>query len=212
MLKDLIIVGASGFGREMLQMVRDINELHESYNVLGFIDDNLNALDGFECGGVKVLGRISDWKPIADEKYALAIAAPKAKEKVVANLLSKGCEFETIFHPSSCVKNFTKIGKGVIFFARVGVSVNVEIGDYVFINSDAGIGHDAKIGDFCTVFPKCNIAGGTELGRCVNVGAMAATFPGIKAGDYSTIGMNSAVIRNVEAGATVMGVPAMRIL
>lgn len=211
-MTDLIIVGASGFGREVLQMVRDINAIHESYNVLGFIDDNLNALDNFECGGVKVLGKISDWKPIADERYALAIAAPKIKEKVVTKLLSQGCEFETIFHPSSVVKDFTSIGEGVIFFARVGVSVNVEIGNFVFLNSDVGVGHDAKIGDFCTVMPKCNISGATVLGRCVNVGAMAATLPGVKAGDYSTIGMNSAVIRNVESGATVMGVPAKRIL
>ena len=48
-MKDLIIVGASGFGRELVQWVEDINKETREWNILGFIDDNPNALDGYLC-------------------------------------------------------------------------------------------------------------------------------------------------------------------
>ncbi len=46
---DLIIVGASGFGREVLQIVKDISKEKQTWNVLGFLDDYPDALNGYEC-------------------------------------------------------------------------------------------------------------------------------------------------------------------
>ena len=61
-MQDIIIVGASGFGREILETIETINKQNPSWNVLGFIDDNLKALDGFDIP-YKVLGTIRDWQP-----------------------------------------------------------------------------------------------------------------------------------------------------
>ena len=69
-MKDIIIVGASGFGREVLAMIESINEKEPIWNVLGFIDDNLDALNGFDIK-YKVLGRISEWQPTEKEEYVL---------------------------------------------------------------------------------------------------------------------------------------------
>ncbi len=40
------------------------------------------------------------------------------------------------------------------------------------------------------------------------IGTNASTYPRVKIGSYATVGMNSAVIRRVKPGTTVMGVPA----
>ena len=85
-MQDLIIVGASGFGRELLAVIESINRKEPIWNVLGFIDDNLNALEGFDIP-YRVLGTISEWQPKNMELYALAIAAPRTKEKLVVNCL-----------------------------------------------------------------------------------------------------------------------------
>ena len=47
-MKDLIIVGASGFGRELTQYIEDINYANDvkQWNLLGYIDDNPDALEG----------------------------------------------------------------------------------------------------------------------------------------------------------------------
>lgn len=206
-MQDIIIVGASGFGRELLAVIESINLVRPTWNVLGFIDDNLNALDSFHIP-YQVLGAIRDWQPRGTEVYALAIAAPQVKEKLVPALKARGAKFASIIAPTSTIGARTKVGEGVVMFGEVGVSVDVTIGDFVFFNALGGIGHDAVIGDYCTFGPKVCISGHTSLGKCVNVGALASTYPGVAVGDYATIGMNSAVIRKVKPGKTVIGVPA----
>ena len=209
-MKDLIIVGASGFGRELLSVIEEINTVDPAWNVLGFIDDNLSALDGFDIE-YNVLGTIKGWNPVSDEMYALAIASPKVKEKIVPQLKEKGARFATIISPTATIGNRTALGEGVVIFSNAGISVDVKIGNYVFFNSLAGIGHDTVIGDYCSFGPKVCISGRTNIGKCVNVGALASTYPGITVGDYATIGMSSAAIRRVKPGTTVMGVPAKAI-
>ena len=83
-----------------------------------------------------------------------------------------------------------------------------KIGEHCNICANVLVENDVVIGDYCTLFPYCNVAGYTILGEGVTIGALASTYPGIKIGDYATVGMNSAVIRNVKSASTVMGVPA----
>lgn len=210
-MKDLIIVGASGFGRELLMAVKEINMVSPTWNVLGFIDDNIHALDGIECD-CKVLGTISGWTQKDNELYAIAIAKTLTKKAVIKELLKKGVKFATIIHPTARVGNSTVLGEGIVLFSYVDISVNCKVGDFVFMNSYAQVGHDAEIGDYSTLFPNCAVAGGSVLEAGVTVGTAASTYPGIRIGSYATVGMNSAVIRNVKSGCTVMGVPAKKIL
>ena len=210
-MQDVIIVGASGFGREVLAIIDSINTIKPTWNILGFIDDNTHALDGFDIQ-YKILGTISEWQPGKDEQYVLAIAAPQIKERIVPLLKSRGAMFATIISPTSSIGARSKLGEGVVMYGEVGVSVDVTVGDFVLFNALDGIGHDVIIGDYCTFGPKVCISGGTKIGKCVNVGALASTFPGVEVGDYATIGMNSAAIRKVKANSTVMGVPAKSIV
>ena len=206
-MQDIIIVGASGFGREVLETIESINKVKETWNVLGFIDDNVNALDEFDVK-YSILGSIKDWQPTKNEQYVLAIAVPRTKEKIVPILKGKGAKFATIIAPTVTVGSRTKLGEGVVIFGDVGISVDVTVGDFVFFNALDGIGHDTVIGDYCTFGPKVCISGATRIGKCVNVGALASTYPGIEVGDYATIGMNSCAIRRVKQGTSVIGVPA----
>ena len=58
-MKDIIILGANGFGREVLQWIKDINAVKPTWNIKGFLDDNLNALEGYPCD-YRLLGTIKD--------------------------------------------------------------------------------------------------------------------------------------------------------
>lgn len=206
-MKDLIIVGASGFGRELLQMVKELNNIKPEWNVLGFLDDNLNALEGVECD-YPVIGSIQDWKLKGSEEYAIAIADPKIKKRIVNLLESRGAKFATLIHPTAKISDHVKIGKGLIMKAYTTISVNVNIGDYVFFNLMAGVGHDSVVGDYSMLGPRCSLSGHTVLGEGVTIGAHAATYPGVTIGEYATLGMNSVAIRKVKPNTTVFGVPA----
>ncbi len=207
---DIIIVGAGGFGREMLMTINECNIANYQWNVLGFIDDNPHALDNIECDK-RVLGSISEWSVGKKEQYVLSIANTTIKKTIAKQLKEKGASFATIVHPTARLGNTTSLGEGVIIAPRVDVTTNCIIGDFVFCNVASQIGHDSIIGDYCTLFPNCSVAGGSVLGEGVMVGTSASTHPGIKIGDYAVVGMNSAVIKNVKANTTVMGVPAKKV-
>ena len=122
-MQDVIIVGASGFGREVLALIEWINSITPKWNVLGFLDDNLNALDGFDLS-YKVIGTIKEWRPRGSEQYVLAIAAPRTKEKVVSILKERGAMFATVLAPTASIGSRTTLGEGVVMFGDVGISVD----------------------------------------------------------------------------------------
>lgn len=209
-MKNLIIVGAGGFGRELLQWCKDIQKINKEWNILGFIDDNLEVLDGYECD-YKVLGTIDGWHPENDQVFALAIAEPKIKEKIVSKLEARGATFISIIHPDARIGDFNKIGKGIVLYPNARITVNVTVGDFVTVLDNTSIGHDACIGDYTTISASCGINGHVQVGKYSYFGCNASTIPGIKIGEECHIGVGSMVVNNIKPGMHVFGNPAKRI-
>lgn len=208
-MKKLIIVGASGFGREILQWVGDVNAINPEWDVLGFIDDNLQALDGYRCN-YKIIGTIKEWQPKDDEFFALALAFPDVKIKVVSLLKEKGAKFATIIHPTAIVNQYAEIGEGVIITPRSGVNPNAKIGNFVSILG-SGVAHDASIGDYSTLSGRCSINGHVQIGERAYIASGVSIAPSKKIGDGAYVGIGSVVISNVKAGTRVFGNPAKKI-
>ena len=59
-MKQIYIVGAGGFGREVFDWMMETLDLVEGIP-LGFLDDNLQALDGVSIQ-TSVVSKISDYK------------------------------------------------------------------------------------------------------------------------------------------------------
>jgi serine O-acetyltransferase len=92
------------------------------------------------------------------------------------------------------------------------------IGRRVFIDHGMGvvIGETAEVGDDCTIYQGVTLGGtslyrGTKrhptLGNGVVVGAGAKVLGGFTVGDGANVGSNAVVIKEVPAGATVVGIP-----
>lgn len=91
------------------------------------------------------------------------------------------------------------------------------IGRRFFIDHGMGvvIGETAEIGDDCTLYHGVTLGGTTweqvkrhpTLGDSIVVGAGAKLLGPIEVGDDARIGSNAVVMRDVPAGATVVGVP-----
>lgn len=208
-MKNLLIVGAGGFGRELLEWIKDINEVSPTWKIKGFLNDDLSAFDDYDCEE-KIIGTIKDWNPKENETFVCGIASPQGKLKVVSLLRGKGAKFETIIHPSTIIGDNVTIGEGTVIAPRSLLTTNVRIGSFVtFLSSDAG--HDSSIGDFSTLSGKCSINGHVEIGQRAYLGNGSLIYPGKKVGDDAFIGIGSVVINNVKAGTKVFGNPAKRI-
>lgn len=208
-MKDIIIVGASGLGREIADWIEDINEVIPTWNVLGFLDDNIDALEGYPSD-YKVLGKISDWEPQKNQWFVCGLAFPEVKRKCVGLLKSKGAKFATIIHPTALISKFSKIGEGTVITQRSGINTNVKVGEFVTI-LESGMGHDSSIGDFSTLSGRCNVNGHVSIGNDVYVSCGVSIAPSKRIGDGAKLGIGSVVITNVKSGVTVFGNPAKKI-
>lgn len=205
-MKDLIIVGAGGFGREALYIAKDINKVEPTWNILGFIDDNQSALDGIPCD-YKIIGTISDWQPQPGQYFAMGVASPKAKEALATKLKARGAEFATLISPYARIWDFFKCGEGCVISGSIGD--NVTLGNFVHI-AGSMIGQDTVIEDYSTTTGYTNIAT-AHIGKRVFVGSHAAVIGHKKVGDDAMIAAGSIVFNNVKPGTKVMGYPAKKI-
>lgn len=208
-MKDLIIVGAGGFGREVLQWTKHCNQSETKWNIKGFIDDNMQSLDNYECD-FKIIDTIKSYIVKENDYFAIAIAIPNVKKKIIEILKEKGAKFATIIHPTAIVGEFCEIGEGIIITPNAKISPNVKIGNYVTLLG-SGVGHDAVIGDYCTITGNCSVNGHVKIEEGVFIGSNSCIAPGKKIGAWSTVAMGSMVILNVKPNTKVMGNPARKI-
>lgn len=206
----LVIVGAGAFGRELYGWVSRSPGYLRPGETTVFISDDLNSLAAYPRFDGLLLGSLSGYAPLEDDRVLLAIGAPAGKRAVVKTLREKGATFASFVHSSVIVSDDAAIGEGAVLCPNVVVSCNASIGSFVSVNLAATIGHDAAIGEFCSLMSHVDITGGVKLEAGVFVGSHACVLPGVSVGEDAVIGAGSAVIRRVSAGTTVAGVPAQR--
>lgn len=207
-MKDIIIVGAGGFGRDVLYLAKSINTLNLKWNIKGFIDDNLKALDNIKCD-YPILGTIKDWVPNENEVFALGVASPQAKEKIVNDLKNKNAKFVSLISPFALINDYCDIGEGCCIHRQSTVGDNVRIGNFVHI-AGSMIGQDSTIGDFSTTTGFTNIAS-AYIGKRVFLGSHSVVINKRKIGDDAFVSAGSVVITNIKPKSRVFGVPAKKI-
>jgi len=204
-MRDLIIVGAGGFGRETLYVAKAINEIKEQWNIRGFIDDNIHALDNMDCD-YPILGKISDWNPSENESFAMGVASPLVKESLSNSLKFKGAKFETLIDPRVINYGHSKFGEGCVVFPGSLLGDCLTIGNFVHI-AGSMIGQDSIIGDYSTTTGYVNIASAI-IGKRVFIGSHAVILNHLNVGDGAFICAGSVVFSNVKEGRKMIGNPA----
>jgi sugar O-acyltransferase (sialic acid O-acetyltransferase NeuD family) len=205
---DLVVYGASGFGQQVMFWVEDA-AAEESWNVLGFLDDDTDAL-GSERGGHEVLGGRQWLEARAGPPLGVvvAIADPAVKGRIAESLAPLGVSFPVVVHPSVVRARHNTIGDGSIVGAGNVISVNVELGQLVTINHSCTLAHDVGIGDYSTVLPGSNVSGRVVIEPRVTVGTNSAIVQDLTIGEGTTIGAGATVLEDLPPNVTAVGTPA----
>jgi sugar O-acyltransferase (sialic acid O-acetyltransferase NeuD family) len=207
-VKDVIVIGAGGFARELLWLFEEINADARSWNVLGFVDND-PALKATEPCGVPVLGD-DEWLIAHAPKSAKLICgtgSPRVRRKVADKFAVAGFEFATVVHPTARMSKFVELGAGTIVTAGDILTTQIRIGAHCLLNLDCTIGHDCTLGDYCVVSPGAHISGAVTLGKGVEIGTGACIIQGKSIGEWSVIGAGSVVVSDLPAHVTAVGVP-----
>ena len=196
-MKDIVIIGAGGIGREVAWIIEEINEVNPTWNIIGFVDDNSEML-GKELNGYKVLGGLNILDELESKpEVIVAIANCRVKKNIVARLNGE-FDFATIIHSSVRVSKYVEIGQGTIIYPGVILTVNTKIGNHVVISGNCGIGHDTVIGDFSSVLWGSCFSGFDVVGEECFVGVGAKFIQGIKVGSGRKVEAGTVVIEDVK--------------
>ena len=206
-MKDLYIIGAGGFGREVAWLVSRINEVQPTWNFLGFIDDN-PGLAGKEIDGYTVAGNCDFLNEQEDVYCVCAVGASSVRKKIVSKL--SNVHFATLIDPSVRMSSLVSVGEGSIICADTIITVDVEIGNHVIVNLDCTIGHDAVLEDFVTLYPSVNVSGQCHIGEAVELGTGMQIIQGRSICKETIVGAGAVVVKGITESGTYVGVPATK--
>ena len=202
-MKNLVIIGARPFGREVCNYARDAG-----WSVKGFLDDNAGALDGF-CGYPSILESSENYVPDLDDVFICAIGDSVCREHYVNVITEKGGKFVSVIHPSAYVGPRVKIGVGCVICPQSVVDCDLVLKDHVVVNSQSYVPHDCILEDFVTLSPGCKLGGGTVIRRRAFLGIGSVTVPHVEIGANSYVAAGAVVTKSVKAFVLVAGVPAL---
>lgn len=206
-MKNIVIVGAGGVGREVSLIIQQINRLEPTWNLIGYIDDNPENW-GNVVNGYAVLGGIDSLTMMCKDTYVIiAIANYEVKKRIVTKLNNK-FKFATIVHPKVLIHDYMEIGEGCIVYEGVIITANVSIGNHVIISPKCGVGHDTIIENYVSLLWNVNISGNDRIGEGVMFGSGSIIIQGKNVGMAAIIGAGAVVTKDIPAGATVVGIPA----
>lgn len=204
--RPLYVVGTSGLAREMAQLVAQIG----GWELVGFVSDGSQPL-GTTIGPSHVVA--TDEMLLLEDPDAdvvLGIGRPGARLTAGRRLsTAKRLNFPTVIHPSAiCDFHDVSMGAGNVVTAGCVFTVDIVVGDFNLFNLQTTIGHDARLGAGSVLNPTVNISGGVVVGDAVLIGTGAQVLEGRTIADNATVGAGAVVTRDVDAGTTVVGVPA----
>lgn len=208
-MKNLYIVGAGGFGRETLWLVERVNQVEQTWNICGFIDDN-EQVHGKEFGGYPVLGGCDYFADCSEEVWVVvAIGSAKVKRIVVDKLSAyQNLHFATLIDPAVIMSEDMTVGEGCILCAGSVFTVNITLGKHVIVNLNCTVGHDSVLEDYVTVYPGVNVSGCVRVGAESELGTGMQIIQGMNIGKRSILGAGAVVVGDIPQGCTAVGIPA----
>ena len=209
-MKDIYIIGAGGFGREVAWCIERINEVMPTWNIKGFIDDNQQLWKTKE-GAYTVVGGCEFLKKLNNVYAVCAVGSAKIRKKIIEKLNGSNVKYATIVDPSVLLSKHVRVGEGTIICAGTIATVDINIGKHVIINLDCTLGHDDIIDDFVTIYPSVNVSGNVYIGQCSEIGTGTQIIQGKNIVSDIIIGAGAVVVKDIEERGTYVGSPARKI-
>ncbi|WP_417237080.1 MULTISPECIES: acetyltransferase [Flavobacteriaceae] len=203
----MLIVGAKGFAKEVLQVqhqLKDINNLVFFDNLNKDITDKL-----YDCFPVlrNEEAVITYFREI-DNRFTIGIGSSKNRKKLYDYMKRLGGVPTSTISPFSHIGNYqVQVGEACNIMTGTVITNDISIGKGCLINLNCTIGHDSQIGDFVELSPNVNVSGKCEIGSFTTIGTNATILPNIKIGENCIIGAGTVVTKNIPNNSVVVGIP-----
>jgi len=206
----IVVVGAGGHARSVIDALRTARAQFEP--VACTDPDPLRV--GESLDGVPVVGDDNCLEGLFREGSRAAclgvggVGDNRPRAKLHARLQTIGFSTPIVVHGRAYVSGSARLGDATVVLAAAVVAPGATLGVDVIVNSGAIVEHDCLIGDHVHLASGCVLGGGVEVGASAHVGLGANVLQGRRVGEHAIVGAGAVVVRDVPAGATVVGCPA----
>lgn len=202
----VLVVGAGGHARVCIEVLED-----SGYEVAGAVSrDGLGASEL----GVPVLGVDAELASVMLDHRCreafVAIGDNRARRAIADMCVDRGVRQATAVSRFAVVSRRADVATGAVLMPGAVVNAATTIGRGAIVNTNASVDHDCVIGEFAHIAPGVAVCGGVRLGAGTLVGVGACIAPGVVVGENAVIGAGAAVVHDVAANSTVVGVPARK--
>lgn len=195
----VVILGAGALGREVLAVLEA-----SGTSVAGFLVEPGYAASPVR--GIPVADDLEAWSSDPEGSFLVAVGDSRARAKLVQQM--GRVRYATAVHPAAIIGPNVTLCEGVMILGAASMTVDVKVSPHVLVYPGCTITHDCVIGAYASLGPGVSLAGGVVIEEGANIGVGAVIAPGCRIGAWSIVGAGAAVIRDVQAGSTVVGVPA----
>ncbi|QXR20749.1 acetyltransferase [Acinetobacter variabilis] len=204
------IYGASGFGKEIMPLVRQQFPTLAKDSFV-FIDDGQagNSLNDYAVLSYQDFLT----KPNTHKAVTIAIANSQVREKLVQRLTEDQIQHLDVQASNTVILDEVHMGEGSLLCPFTCLTSNIKIGKFFHANIYSYVAHDCVIGDYVTFAPgvKCN--GNIHIEDHAYIGTGAVIKQGtpdqpLVIGKGAVVGMGAVVTKSVPPGMTVIGNPA----
>ncbi|MEW5819936.1 MAG: NeuD/PglB/VioB family sugar acetyltransferase [Cyanobacteriota bacterium] len=209
-MNDIILFPYGGNTKEAISIIEDINNIEKKWNIIGFIDDNINLKD-IEYNNYPVLGNKEILQSITSAKI---LAVPGShnnyfnRDNVINSLNITKDRYAKIIHPSVNIGTNVIIGYNTLIMPGVVITANNIIGNHCIILPNTVISHDSTIEDYTMIGSNVSISGSVKVKKQSYIGSGSKLIQNITIEEKTLIGLGSVVIRSTEKGDVVAGNPA----
>lgn len=205
----MIIIGAKGFAKEVLEVLHQLNDLDD----LVFYDDvNDNVPEKLfgQFSILKTIQEATNYFKTIDNRFAIGIGNPVLRKQLFDKFTTIGGKFTSIISPLATIGNFgNHIEKGCNIMTGTVITADILIKKGTLINLNCTIGHDSEIGDFVELSPGVHISGNCKIGDYSVFGTNASLLPNLTIGKNVIVAAGAVVIENVPDNCLVAGIPAV---
>jgi sugar O-acyltransferase (sialic acid O-acetyltransferase NeuD family) len=205
-MRDIVIVGGGGFGREVEMLIGQINASKPTWKILGYLDDAVPV--GNPIGNSICLGRMDKIQEYPNIQLVLAVGSPATKASLFLKLSVKKEYYPTLIHPSVLLGNRVAIGDGCIICAGNIVTEDITIADFTTVNLSCTIGHDTRIGPYTSIMPGVTISGDANIASSCYLGTGCTIINQVEIGENTIVGAGAVVSKSLPPNCTAVGIPA----
>ncbi|HRP90516.1 MAG TPA: acetyltransferase [Edaphocola sp.] len=204
----MLIVGAKGFAKEILEICKQNDELEH----LVFYDDvNLEVcgklFDTFPI--LKSLEEAKNYFETIDPRFSIGIGIPPLRKILYEKFIDLGGQYTSTISPKADLGSFgVNIGEGANILDGAKISNAVTIGKGSIVYYNAVVTHDCHLGDFVELSPSVNVSGRVKIGNMTRLGTGTIVLPDRIIGNNVIIGAGAVVTQNIPDNCTAVGVPA----